>query len=162
MAKEVKEKRARLTDKQELFCIEYVLNKGNATEAAKRAGYSDTTDEVLANIGFQNLRKFEVIARIAQLREESGVKTGANVEWLQSILVSAIERCMQNEQIYDSEGNPTGEYRFDSKGLAMNADKLMKLNGWDKIAAKPDDEPTPVKIVAVAGFKGWGKKKPNV
>lgn len=149
---------SKLTERQELFCIEYTLNGGNATEAARRAGYSDSTDEVLANIAYQNLRKVEIISRIARLREESGTKTGANVEWLTSILVSAIERSMQKEEIYDSEGNPTGTYKFDAKGIAANSSVLIKLMGWDSVKpATPNDE-RPIQIIAVEGFTGWGEK----
>ncbi len=150
------EKVHKLTERQELFCIEYVLNKGNATEAARRAGYSDSSDEVLCQIGYATLRNVEVISRIALLREQSGTKTGANVEWLTSILVSAIERCMQKEEIFDSDGNPTGEYKFDSKGVSANSSVLMKLMGWD-VKKETPNEPMPFKIVRVENFAGFKK-----
>jgi phage terminase small subunit len=108
--------KSKLTERQERFCIEYVLNKGNATEAAARAGYSDSSESVLANAGFDNLRNPEIIARIAQLREDTGVKTGANIEWMTSVLVSTIENAQADR---------------DSKGVAMNAAVLMKLMGWE-------------------------------
>jgi phage terminase small subunit len=106
-----------LSDKQERFCIEYLLTKGNASKAARLAGYSDSSDNTLSQIGFENLRKPNIIARIDQLREETGVKTGANIEWLTSVLVSAIETALQDN---------------DSKGVALNSSVLMKLMGWDK------------------------------
>jgi len=56
----------KLTEKQEAFCNEYLIDL-NATRAAKRAGYSEDTAYA---IGWENLRKPEIQARIAKLREE--------------------------------------------------------------------------------------------
>lgn len=144
-----------LTERQERFCIEYVLNKGNGAAAARRAGYSESGDDEEA---YRLLRNAQIIARIDELRAQSGVKTGANIEWLESMLVTAIERCAQKQQVYDSNGDPTGEWKFDSKGLASNANVLMKLKGWEKPQAVPVGE-QPVKIVAVEGFTGWKTKE---
>ena len=107
------------------------------------------------------MRKVEVISRIAELREQSGVKTGANVEWLTSILVSAIERSMAKEEIYDREGNPTGVYKFDSKGVAANSTVLMKLMGWDKPKYNDPEGVQPVQYIAIEGYTPgqWGKPK---
>lgn len=54
-----------LTPKQEAFCNEYLVDL-NATGAAKRAGYSEDTAYA---IGWENLRKPEIQARITELRE---------------------------------------------------------------------------------------------
>ncbi len=43
-----------LTDKQKLFCSEYLKNEFNATQAAIKAGYSEDTAGV---IGYENLKK---------------------------------------------------------------------------------------------------------
>lgn len=82
----------KLTERQERFCIEYVLNKGNGTEAARRAGYSDSSEDVLASAAYETLRNPRVITRINELREESGINTGATIEWAVSILVSIAEK----------------------------------------------------------------------
>ena len=57
----------KLTDKQELFCKEYVIDL-NATQAAKRAGYSEHTAN---EIGSQNLAKVSIQERIAKLRKKT-------------------------------------------------------------------------------------------
>ena len=44
----------KLTDKQKLFCTEYLKNDFNATQAAVTAGYSEDTAGV---IGYENLKK---------------------------------------------------------------------------------------------------------
>lgn len=55
-----------MTDKQKLFCIEY-LKDLNATQAAIRAGYSEDTASI---IGFENLRKPNIKEYIGKAVEE--------------------------------------------------------------------------------------------
>jgi len=59
------EEMAKLTDKQEKFCYEYVLHL-NATKAAINAGYSEKT---AYSIGGENLRKPEIQARIRYMQD---------------------------------------------------------------------------------------------
>lgn len=59
------EKMAKLTDKQEKFCYEYVLHL-NATKAAINAGYSEKT---AYSIGCENLTKPEIQARIKYMQD---------------------------------------------------------------------------------------------
>lgn len=56
----------RLTDKQIRFCEEYLIDF-NATQAAKRAGYSEKT---AYSIGVENLRKPEIQNYIEKLQQE--------------------------------------------------------------------------------------------
>jgi len=53
-----------LTDKQDMFCREYLIDL-NATQAAIRAGYSENTAR---KIGSENLTKPDVQNRIAELK----------------------------------------------------------------------------------------------
>lgn len=62
---------ARLTEKQALFVAEYLVDL-NATEAAKRAGYSDKT---AYSIGFENLRKPEIQEAIRIAMDERSKRT---------------------------------------------------------------------------------------
>jgi len=65
-----------LTDKQELFCIEYIKDF-NATQAAIRSGYSKSSGRQIAS---DNLSKHNIQERIAELMNERivEVKTDAN------------------------------------------------------------------------------------
>jgi phage terminase small subunit len=56
----------KLTDKQEMFVIEY-LKCFNATKAARKAGYSDKT---AGSIGSENLQKPEIASRIRAHMEQ--------------------------------------------------------------------------------------------
>lgn len=55
---------AKLTDKQEMFCLEYLIDL-NATQAAIRAGYSKKTAH---SIGNENLIKPLIQERITELK----------------------------------------------------------------------------------------------
>lgn len=52
-----------MTPRQKKFC-EFYVQSGNATDAARKAGYSPKTAEV---IGFENLRKPGIKAYIAEI-----------------------------------------------------------------------------------------------
>lgn len=58
----------KLTPKQEIFVSEY-LKTGNATEAARRAGYKGN-DNTLAQVGNENLRKPNVVKRLKSKEAE--------------------------------------------------------------------------------------------
>lgn len=60
----------KLTNKQEAFCREYLIDL-NATQAAIRAGYSK---KVAGSIGFENLKKPEIENYIAELQKNKAVK----------------------------------------------------------------------------------------
>lgn len=58
----------KLTDKQEAFCQEYIKDS-NGTQAAKRAGYADPTNEnSLGATASALLRNFKILDRLAELR----------------------------------------------------------------------------------------------
>jgi phage terminase small subunit len=115
-----------LNDKQKLFINEYVKNP-NATQAAIAAGYSKKT---AGSIGDENLKKPEIKEEI--LRRQAIAAAGAEVDaiWLNTRLRQMVERCMTAEPVYDKQGNPTGEYRFDSAGANKALDMLAKRIGF--------------------------------
>jgi len=61
----------KLTDKQELFCKEYLIDL-NATQAAIRAGYSEKTAREIAR---KMLTKVDIETRIQKLIEERSKRT---------------------------------------------------------------------------------------
>lgn len=70
MAKRAKKRGRRLTLKQQLFCEAYVgVAHGNATEAARLAGYSGSR-EVHAAIGAENLGKPTIAVEIERLTRQ--------------------------------------------------------------------------------------------
>ena len=65
-----------MTRKEELFCEEYLLDL-NATQAAIRAGYSARSAK---EIGYKNLTKHHLCARIGEAMAERSKRTGINQE----------------------------------------------------------------------------------
>ena len=84
----------KLNEKQKLF-IDYYIQSGNATQAAKKAGYSPNTAYA---IGAENLRKPQIQAAI-QLRVVVNVGTGKGFTRAEKIKaqVSAKERLKATE-----------------------------------------------------------------
>ena len=68
----------KLTDKQEKFCNEYLIDL-NATQAAVRSGYSENTAK---EIGCENLTKPNIQYRITELKEELSKKVEVTPEML--------------------------------------------------------------------------------
>jgi len=90
---------ARLTDKQQRFVAEYLIDL-NATQAAIRAGYSAKTAEW---IGPQLLGKSHVSAAIAKRMEDRSKRT----EITQDRVLTDIELIKQDamRKAYDKNGN---------------------------------------------------------
>ncbi len=117
------ENRKKLTDRQERFCREYIIDY-NATDAAIRAGYSKKT---AYSIGSENLKKPELLARVRELQTEQAERLCVNADWVVMQLVEVYKRCMQHKPVYEwhnGELVETGEYAFDSKG-ALNALEMI-------------------------------------
>lgn len=69
------------------------------------------------------------INELSQMATDKAIeRTGLNREWVLQRLMTVVDRCMQAEVVLDHEGNPTGEYQFDSRGangaLKMLGDSL--------------------------------------
>lgn len=72
-----------LTDKQEMFCREYLIDL-NATQAAIRAGYSEKTAR---KIGSENLSKPDVQGRIAELKVQRNEQVSIDAAYVLRRLV---------------------------------------------------------------------------
>lgn len=111
----------KLTPKQRMFAAEYRIDF-NGTQAAIRAGYSPKTANAQAA---RLLTKVNIQEEIKQLQNERIEATGISADYVLNSLKSVAERCMQEEQVFDREGNPTGEYQFAHAG----ANKALELLG---------------------------------
>lgn len=76
-----------LTDKQEMFCREYLIDL-NATQAAIRAGYSDKTAN---RTGSENLSKPDIAQRIIDLKSERNERVEVNADYVLRRLVEIDE-----------------------------------------------------------------------
>lgn len=89
-----------LTDKQERFCHEYVVDF-NATQAAIRAGYAEKGAHVR---GSQLLSHGKVQARVKELTQKVNDRTLIDAEWVLRRL--AMMATADVTQILDELGNP--------------------------------------------------------
>lgn len=98
----------KLRAKQQRFVYEYLIDY-NATQAAIRAGYSKKT---AGAAGFQLLKNTKIIEAIDAGKMYYMLQNGMDADWIRKKRLELLERCMQAEQVYDREGNPTGEWVF--------------------------------------------------
>lgn len=118
-----------LTPKQADFVREYLIDL-NATQAAIRAGYSaKTAQEQSARL----LSNVIIASEINKLKIKRETKTEITAEWVLTTIRDTIIRCQQGEPVFDSQGEPTGEWKFDSKGVLKGCELLGRhLSIFDK------------------------------
>lgn len=110
----------KLTEKQRRF-VDYYVETGNKTEAAKKAGYSEKT---AASIGDENLRKPAIKAAIdARLRELEG-KRIAKVDEVMQFLTSTLRGEVKEERVV-VEG--TGDGRSDARIITVQVSARDRL-----------------------------------
>lgn len=81
------------------------------------------------------------INELSAIATQSAIlKTGLDREWVISRLMKVVDRCMQAEPVM-VQGEPTGEYKFDSTG-ANNALKMLgdTMGLFKPAEKKPEDE----------------------
>ena len=111
-----------LTPKQAAFVREYLIDL-NATQAAIRAGYSAKTAQEQGSRLLSNVMVAKVIQAAMDARAK---KTGIDAEFVLQGIVKLIERCEQAVPVLDNEGNPTGEWRFESSSAMRGYELLGK------------------------------------
>lgn len=143
----------------EAFCV-LVAAGESYTEAARLAERFEVTAGVATPIsifgqrGMKLSRKPAVQARIAELKaaaeEQSRKKYAVDRDWVLRKLIDNANRSMQAEPVMDSDGNPTGEYKYDGatanrsleligKEFGMFVNRTVNLNADLRDLAKLSD-----------------------
>ena len=134
-----------LTPEQEAYCRgramgmsieEAVSAAGNSVSVHTARGWEGPTGHN------RNPLVVDRINELASLAAQNAIlKSGLDREWVISRYMKVVERCMQAEPVYDKQGNPTGEYRFDSTG-ANNALRALgdTLGLFKPVEKKPEDD----------------------
>lgn len=118
----------KLTDKQEMFCHEYIIDL-NGTQAAIRAGYSEKTARSTAS---NLLTKPNILARVKELKDARAEKLNLDAYWVLKRLKDVSDRSMQAEPVMEfrnGEMVETGEYEFDSTGANRATELIGKHIG---------------------------------
>ena len=116
------EKGRKLTPKQEAFVEEYVKDY-NGAGACRRAGYKEKYAD---RVALQLLEKKHVRDAIEAKKAEKVKRVEVTEAYVVGKWLEIIERCTQGEQVIDSRGNATGEWKFDSNGANRALDSLGK------------------------------------
>lgn len=114
-----------LTPKQQRFVEEYLIDL-NATQAAIRAGYSESTAR---QIGAENLTKPVIAQAVEAARAKVSETTALTREWVLDRLQENVGRAMQVEAVVDREGNETGEYQYQGSVANRGLELLGKHLG---------------------------------
>jgi phage terminase small subunit len=139
------EEKRTLTEKQELFCQRYLIDF-NATKAAKEAGYSEDTASA---IGWENLRKPDIQARISELRAQMGNQFNVTRERIAQEL--ALIAFGDTKILFDEHGNLKSPDDWNEEGRVIasyeesvtefgdentgGTKTTKKVKQWDKIKA---------------------------
>lgn len=110
----------KLTEKQRRF-VDYYVETGNKTEAAKKAGYSEKT---AASIGDENLRKPAIKAAIDARLKELEDKRIARADEVMQFLTSTLRGEVKEERVV-VEG--TGEGRSDARIIKVQVSARDRL-----------------------------------
>jgi len=128
-----------LTDKQEMFCREYLIDL-NATQAAIRAGYSEKTARAS---GCENLTKPDIQNRIAELKAERNEKVNVDAAYVLRRLIEIDEMDVLDILLANGELKPIAQWPkvwrttlsgMDVTEMAGDAAGLLKKIKWpDKV-----------------------------
>ena len=131
-----------LTPKQECFVAEYLVDL-NATQAAIRSGYSEKTAHA---IGQENLRKPIIAAEVARAQAERSARTNVTQDYVLESIVSAMERCKQDDTFNAAGvfkgaellGKHLGLFQGETKGVTVN----LPFDGWriERAIVYPDTQ----------------------
>lgn len=123
---------ADLTEKQRMFCREYIVDL-NMTQAAIRAGYSENA---AGAIGSENLTKPEIQEYVQRLMDRRAKRLEIDSDYVLSTVHETIERCRQVEPVRDRKGRqvyvetPDGQqapaFTFDATGVLKGTELLGK------------------------------------
>lgn len=117
----------KLNARQKAFC-EYYVACGNATEAAKKAGYSERTAYSMGN---ENLKKPELKKYIDEMLKELEEKRMASAEEVIKFLTVSMRGEIEEEVIVvEGQGDGISEARVEKKQLsAKDRIKAAELLG---------------------------------
>lgn len=131
---------SKLTDKQEMFCKEYLIDL-NATQAAIRAGYSENTAN---RTGSKLLSKADIQELIQRLKTERNERLEFDADW---VLKEAVKSYKFNAQsVHDNDGNPKMVNATAAGKFLELAGKHNQVKAFDSDAAGDKGEAQPLNI----------------
>lgn len=134
LLKEQKKLEKKLTPKQRKFCEYYIEFGGNASKAAKAAGYSKKTAR---QQGSRLLTNVDIAAYTRILQKLLIKSSGLSKESLLLDLVEIKNRCLEAKPVqewnYDTHQlEDTGEFTFDAKNAIKAITQIEKMCEFSK------------------------------
>ena len=120
---------AQMTDKQKIFCDEYLIDL-NATQAAIRAGYSKRTAN---RIGTENLSKPVIKAYIAARMAEKQNKLIADQDEVLKYLTSVLRGETQSEVVVVEN---IGDFRSEARTMQKAPDEKERLKAAELLGKR--------------------------
>lgn len=119
-----------LTDKQERFCQEYIIDF-NGTQAAIRAGYSEATARSTAS---EYLAKPNIQKRLGEIKKALSEKTELNQVWVLNRFKEISDRSMTAIPVMifnpdTQQYEESGEYKYDSAGANKATENIGRIIG---------------------------------
>ncbi len=110
------------------------IAKGTASrDAYKFAGYDPKNDATADACASRLLSDARIQARVKEIQETISAvaieKTGISKAWVLAKLVENVERAMQAEPVLDSQGQPTGEYKYNGNVANRALELIGKEHG---------------------------------
>lgn len=119
----------KLTEKQERF-IDYYIQLGNATEAARRAGYSDRTARAIGN---ENLTKpyikLHIDRRLKELEDKRIAKAEEVMEYLTSVM-----RGEESEEVVVTEN--IGDFMSEARTILKQVSARERIKAAELIGKR--------------------------
>lgn len=131
-------KSKKLTPRQEQFCKEYIIDL-NATRASIRAGYSEKT---ASEMGYENLRKPQIVERIAVLKQKSINRVRNETEL--DISADAVLREMGRIAMFRPEDFASADPETGKIVYVITPENIHKLAGITGLKVR---ECPPIKVV---------------
>ena len=112
-----------LSLKQRAFVNAYAAGPtaGNQTQSAIKAGYATSSAHTRAA---ELVQRSAIRTAVADAQQHLATAEAVDRAWVIAKLVTVVNRSLQEVEVLDREGEPTGEYRFDAAG-ATGALKLI-------------------------------------
>jgi phage terminase small subunit len=105
-----------LTELQRRFVEEMLLDPTSATRAYIKAGGKGTEGSSARQQAARLMADGGVARALDAARRERSARMRIDADWVTERLVMLINRCMTIEEVYDSQGERTGVFRFDAGG----------------------------------------------
>lgn len=140
-----------LIPKYESFCLDYAQHF-NPNLALEAAGYpmEKKTKKQLQQAFRHVMGREDIRMRIQSLIREKATHLGVGADWVVMKWMEVLDRCMQASPVFDSNGEATGEWKFDSRGAG---NVLHDMAAYFGMFQKSMASSKPVKIIVNFGEK---------